>query len=344
MIVTPILNVVGNHDVTDDIIFCGLLQFGGVQPQLVIRPMPGAKVGAQRLLKIVANVIDTTGSTGATITYNLDNNTEVPLGNFPSFADPTTQAKTGAAGSPNFWQGPIPPAQTASPNFNILLDPIGYIGSFPKATDGGDGAAGGRGADGTQGLNGPIVEIWTTNVIGSLTIDVRGQQGGNGGNGGNGQFGGAGQGGSVAVPGTDTSWTGVPYLVCNQTAGLGGDGGRGGNAGCGGNGGGGGNGGTVRVYYTGGVNLAAFSPMVAGGGGGNGGSPGNPGNGGAAGTPGTNLPPCLPTQQSQNGPNGSPCPGGNETRGGGGALPGTPGASGQYMTLQVSKIPQVSGT
>src|SRR5580704_3979802 len=74
---TPLVTVAGNYDVNDDIIFCDVLQFVGISPQLVIRPMPGAKVGARRLLKIVANVIDTTGSTGATITYNMDNNFEL---------------------------------------------------------------------------------------------------------------------------------------------------------------------------------------------------------------------------------------------------------------------------
>jgi hypothetical protein len=343
MIVTPLLNIVGNHDVTDDIIFCDLLQFGGVQPQLVIRPMSGAKVGAQRVLKIVATVIDTTGSTGATITYNLDNNLELPVGNIPSFADPTTQANAGDTGNPNFPQGPLPPASTASPSFNLLLDGPGYIGSYPKATNGGDGAPGGRGGTGTQGLGGPTVEIWTTKIIGSLTIDVRGQQGGNGGTGGAGQFGGAGQGGSVAVPGTDTSWTGVPYLVCNQPPGLGGDGGRGGNAGCGGTGGNGGNGGVVKVFYIAGVNLAALTPMFQGGTGGTAGNPGKPGQGGAAGTAGTNLPPCLSTLDSQNGSSGDPCRSGDKGQDGGISQDGNPGTVGQYKTYQVNKIPQISG-
>jgi hypothetical protein len=336
MIVTPIVNVIGNYDVNDDIIFCNVLQFGGITPQLVIRPMPGAKVGAQRMLKIVANVIDTTGSTGATITYNLDNNLELPAGNIPSFADPTTPAKTGAAGSPNFILGPLQPA---SPNFVPLIS----VGGFPKATDGGDGAPGGRGGTGTQGLNGPILEIWTTNIIGSVTLDLRGQQGGNGGSGGNGQFGGAGQSGSSAVPGTDTTWLGVPNLTCNQGPGLGGDGGRGGNAGCGGNGGDGGNGGVVHVFYTSGVNLTALTPMLQGGQGGKSGSPGTAGQGGAAGTAGINVPPCLPTQLSQNGPGGDPCLSETGDQKGGVALDGNPGTAGQYTTYQIDAIPQVSG-
>ena len=207
MINTPLVTVAGNYDVTDDIIFCDVLQFVGVTPQLVIRPMTGAQVGARRLLKIVANTIDTTGSTGATITYNMDNNTELPLGNIPSFADPTTQAKTGAAGSPSSLQ--IPFVDIASPNW-LPIPP----GPFPKAADGGDGYAGGRGGIGAQGMDGPTVEIWTTRVIGSVTIDLRGQQGGNGGNGGNGQFGGTGQAGSEAVTGYrhHMDWRAQPRL------------------------------------------------------------------------------------------------------------------------------------
>lgn len=338
MINTPIVNVLGNYDVTDDVIFCDLLQFTGLSPQLVIRPMPGAKPGAPRLLKIVASVINTTGSTGATITYNQDNNFELPAGNTPSFADPTTAAKKGDAGNPNFDQGPLPPASVASPNFNIILDPLGYVGPYPKGANGGDGAPGGRGGDGNQGLNGPMLEIWTTRIIGSLTLDLRGQQGGDGGNGGNGQFGGAGQGGSVAVPGTDTSWTGVPYLVCNQQAGLGGDGGRGGNAGCGGSGGNGGNGGSLKIFYTSGVTLASFTPLLTGGAGGSPGLPGKPGKGGAAGTPGVNVPPCLPPQASQDGPGGDACSSENK-RGGAISQQGVAGTSGTYKSYPINKLP-----
>ncbi len=337
MIVTPIVNVVGNYDVTDDIIFCDLLQFGGVQPQLVIRPLSGAKIGAQRLLKIVAKVIDTTGSTGATITYNLDNNLELPAGNIPSFADPTTQAKAGADGTPNFWEGPLLPA---NPNFPLPLP----VGAFPKATDGGDGAPGGDGETGAQGLGGPIVEIWTTNIIGSFTVDLRGQQGGNGGKGGDGQFGGSGQSGSIAVPGTDTTWLGVPNLVCNQIAGLGGDGGRGGNAGCGGDGGDGGNGGVVKLFYTSGVNPSAVTTLLQGGNGGNPGGSGKPGQGGKAGLPGTNVPPCLPTQNSQDGPGGNTCGSNDVTRGGGGGpVPGSTGTSGQFSSFPTKSIPTMPG-
>jgi hypothetical protein len=339
MINTPLVTVTGNYDVKDDIIFCDVLQFVGLSPQLVIRPVPGSKVGARRLLKIVAKVIDTTGSSGATITYNLDNNLEPPVGNFPSFADPTTQAKTGADGNPNFNQGPIPPADTASPNFNPILDPLHYTGPFPKAADGGDGQPGGRGGTGGQGMDGPTLEIWTTNVIGGVSIDLRGQQGGNGGKGGNGQFGGAGQGGSPAISGTDTSWTGVPYVVCVQQPGLPGDGGRGGNAGCGGDGGDGGNGGFVKIFYTSGVNLAALPTMLQAGKGGNPGNPGNPGQGGGPGSLAINIPvACGTGQNAQNGPMGDACRGGDNK--GGISQAGASGVDGSVTTFLVKNIPQ----
>ncbi|HUK74750.1 MAG TPA: hypothetical protein VLU99_03075 [Nitrososphaerales archaeon] len=336
MINTPLVTVAGNYDVTDDIIFCNILQFVGIQPQLVIRPVPGSKVGARRLLKIVANIIDTTGSTGATITYNLDNNFEVPAGNLPSFADPTTQAKAGADGNPNAWQGPLP--DTANPNFVPLIDP----GPFPRAEDGGDGYDGGLGGLGAHGMDGPTLEIWTTNVIGSVQIDLRGQQGGNGGKGGNGQFGGAGQTGSGASQGTDTSWTGVPYFVCVQQPGIPGDGGRGGNAGCGGDGGDGGNGGFVKIFYTSGVNLAGLPTQLQGGKGGNPGNPGNPGTGGKAGPLALNIPlSCGTGQNAQDGPNGDPCGGGSDQKGGGISQPGGSGVDGTVTTYLVKNIPSV---
>jgi len=331
MINTPLVTVAGNYDVTDDIIFCDLLQFAGISPQLVIRPVPGSKVGARRLLKIVAKVIDTTGSTGATITYNLDNNFELPAGNIPSFADPTTPAKTGSDGTPSSLQ--IPLIDIASPNW-LPIPP----GPFPKAADGGDGYAGGRGGTGAQGMDGPTVEIWTTNLIGGVNIDLRGQQGGNGGKGGNGQFGGAGQGGSSAVPGTDTSWTGVPYAVCVQQPGIPGDGGRGGNAGCGGDGGDGGNGGFVKIFYTSGVNTAALTTMLQGGKGGNPGNPGNPGQGGKGGPLAINIPlACGTGQNAQDGPPGDACRGGDQK--GGISQVGSAGADGSVTAYLVKNIP-----
>jgi hypothetical protein len=188
-------------------------------------------------------------------------------------------------------------------------------------------------------MNGPTLEIWTTNVIGGVNIDLRGQQGGNGGKGGNGQFGGGGQGGSTAIAGTDTSWTGVPYAICVQQPGLPGDGGRGGNAGCGGDGGDGGNGGFVKIFYTSGVNVAALPTMLQGGKGGNPGSPGNPGKGGAAGLLAINVPlACGTSQNAQVGPDGDACRGGDNK--GGISQIGNPGADGSLKTYLVKNIPQ----
>ena len=345
MIVTQIFTVTGNTDVDDDVIFCRRLEFIGVAAQLVIKPKKGAPLGAQRILKIVTNVINTTLAGGSgEITYNLDGDflpsIELPIGDLG--LDPETQAKTGDDGTPSFNQGPLPPADIASPTFDAILDPLHFVGNYPKATDGGNGKPGGRGGKGVNGANAPIVEIWTTEIDGKLILDLRGQQGGVGGKGGNGQFGGNGQMGSTAVPGTDETWLGVPNPVCKQGPGLGGDGGKGGNAGCGGDGGDGGNGGTVKLFYTSGVNLANVTTNLTKGLGGQPGSPGNPGNGGKSGPPGANLPPCLPALNSQDGPNGSTCirEGDKQT---GVAQPGANGVDGQFYKYPVTAIPQMPG-
>lgn len=345
MIVTEIFTVQGNTDVDDDIIFCRRLVFLGINPQLVIKPKKGAPLGAPRILKIVTNVIDTTLAGGSgEITFNLDGdyfpNIELPVGD--SGLDPETQAKPGDDGTPNFNQGPIPPPDVASPNFPP--DPLHVSpGGFPKATDGGNGQPGGRGGKGVNGANGPLVEIWLTELDGKLILDLRGQQGGVGGKGGNGQFGGNGQTGSTAVPGTDTTWLGVPNLTCKQGPGLGGDGGNGGNAGCGGEGGDGGNGGTAKIFYTNTVNLANITPNLLKGKGGQPGSPGNPGKAGSAGLAGLNLPPCLPALLSQNGSDGDRCRSATGDNKGGVSQPGADGLDGQYYTYLVKAIPQMPG-
>lgn len=344
MIVQEIFTVTGNTDVDDDVIYCRRLEFVGPGAQLVIKPKKDAPLGAQRVLKIVANVINTTLAGGSgEITYNLDGdyfpNFELPVGNLG--LDPETQAKAGDNGDPNFNQGPLPPADIASPNFDPILDPLHYVGNYPKAQDGGNGKPGGRGGKGTKGSNAPVVEIWATEINGNLILDLRGQQGGNGGNGGNGQFGGNGQMGSAAVTGTDTTWLGVPNVICKQGPGLGGDGGRGGNAGCGGDGGDGGNGGIVKVFYTAGVDLTTIQTQLQKGIGGKAGNPGNPGNGGKSGPPGTNaLSPCVPALSSQDGPSGSGC---RQSKEGGISQDGEDGVDGQYTPYQISSIPQFPG-
>jgi len=347
MIVTEIFTVTGNTDVDDDIIFCRRLAFVGPNAQLVIKPKKGAPQGAQRILKIVTNVIDSTLAGGSgEITYNLDGdyfpNYETPVTGDLGL-DPETQAKTGDDGTPSFNQGPIPLPDIASPNFDIILDPLHFVGNYPRALDGGSGKPGGRGNKGVNGVNAPIVEIWVTEIDGKLVLDLKGQQGGIGGKGGNGEIAGNGQAGSVAVPGTDTTWLGIPNLTCKQGPGLGGDGGKGGNAGCGGDGGDGGNGGTAKIFYTSAVNLAKVTPNLQKGKGGQPGSPGIAGKGGKSGPAGANLPPCLPALVSQDGADGDPCLSDIGDKRGGVAQPGADGIDGKYYTYPIKAIPQMPG-
>src|SRR4030042_2578854 len=167
MIITQIFTVTGNTDVTDDIIFCRRLEFVGPGAQLIIKPKPGALPGAPRILKIVTNVINTTlaGGTGE-ITYNLDGDFfQLPLGDLG--LDPETQAKTGDNGKPDYYLGPLPPADIASPHHDPILDLLHWVGSYPKANNGGNGDSGGRGGKGVNGANAPIVEIWTKEISGN---------------------------------------------------------------------------------------------------------------------------------------------------------------------------------
>src|SRR5712664_2949155 len=183
MIVTPLYTVSGKNYVDDDIIFTRRLQFVTTgEATLVIIPKKGALPGAQRVLKIVADVVDATTAPGvAEITYNLDGAVTLPLidnGLDPETPPlPTLPSKTGAKGSPDFLLGPLQPA---SPNFIPIVD----IGAFPKATAGGDGADGGKGGKGVNGVRAPILEIWTKQILGDIEIDLRGQGGGDGGQGG----------------------------------------------------------------------------------------------------------------------------------------------------------------
>jgi hypothetical protein len=356
MIKQFIFTVTGNIDVDDDVIFCNRLVFVGPHPQLVIRRKKGALPGAQRLLKIVADTVDTQAATEPEITYNLADDftyieliqggpeTPVPVPQLPvgdSGLDPETQATPGRKGISDFEHFPLPP-DVASPNFDFILDPLNYVGAYPKALDGGDGKPGARGKEGVNGINAPILEIWTKEIVGSkLTLDLRGQQGGHGGKGGVGQNGGNGQAGSVGVPGTDSNWLGVPSPICVQRPGLGGDGGRGGDAGCGGDGGNGGNGGVVKVFHVTGVDLTKLISMIAKGKGGKAGPPGAPAKGGKTGPAGVNVPPCKPALSSSDGPDGNDCPRG-EGRQGGIARDGDDGLDGYVVKNIVTKIPEIS--
>lgn len=340
MIVTPVLIVTGYMRVDDDAIFTRRLQFVGLS-KLVIVPKKDADPSAPRVLKIVADTIDTSLATGAEITYDLDTSDLIPPTPLTGDMglDPETKAKNGVDGTPNYSHGIgglLP--DTADPNYDPLLGPEG---DYPKAENGGDGQPGGRGGKGVRGMNGPILEIWTKEILGNgLTIDLRGQNGGDGGKGGNGQYGGKGQKGSTAVPGTGETWLGVPTARCVRGPGMGGDGGKGGNAGCGGDGGDGGNGGVVKLFYTAGVDRSKISSMLQRGMGGAPGSAGTAGKGGKAGPPGLNLPPCVQALSSSDGADGLSCPSEKE---GGIAQRGQDGKDGAFFEYLVTEIPQIPG-
>ena len=342
MIVELLSLVTGKRLIDDDVLFTHRLQFlpGVEAPKIVIVPKKDAPLGAQRVLKIVADTIDTGSGLNAQITYNLDGDFTLPI--VDTGLDPVTKAKNGDKGSPDYSPslGGLIPADTALPNYSIL-DPLHFIGNYPKANSGGDGESGGKGGSGAKGMDAPVLEIWTKEILGDgLTIDLRGQEGGDGGQGGTGQRGGDGQGGSAAVEGTDENWLGVPNIICAQRPGMGGDGGRGGNAGCGGDGGNGGNGGVFKLFYTSGVAVAKFTPMMQGGDGGIIGSPGAPGSGGQGGPPGLNILSCSATASSVNGSDGLYCRSQNE---GGISKRGTDGTDGYQFSHEVAAIPKIPG-
>ena len=199
MIVELLSLVTGKRLIDDDVLFTHRLQFlpGVEAPKIVIVPKKDAPLGAQRVLKIVADTIDTGSGLNAQITYNLDGDFTLPI--VDTGLDPVTKAKNGDKGTPDYSPslGGIIPADTAEPNYSIL-DPLHYVGNYPKANSGGDGESGGKGGSGAEGIDAPVLEIWTKEILGDgLTIDLRGQEGGDGGPGGIGQRGGDGQGGSA---------------------------------------------------------------------------------------------------------------------------------------------------
>ena len=60
MIAIEIYNVSGKNYVDDDVIYCRILLFTNIgENKLVIVPKHGAAPGARRVLKIVADTIDT---------------------------------------------------------------------------------------------------------------------------------------------------------------------------------------------------------------------------------------------------------------------------------------------
>ena len=382
MIVTPIFTVLGVVTIDEDVLFCQSLTFLGADSKLVIVPKKNAAPGAQRMLKIVANTVDTTLCSNAKITYNLDGDITNPGPIGPSGLDPETTPPKAKEGS-SYIQDPldvrcfINPADILSPqdlldrikpeckwgdkSYNNSLDPstnypnpnlftLDAPGEYPRAADGGNGLPGGPGTNGNKGQDGPILEIWVERIAGpGLIIDLRGQQGGEGGDGGTGQHGGNGQKGSTSVSEYGETWAGIPepYSVCKQQPGRGGDGGKGGNAGIPGRGGDGGTGGTLKVLYTATAlpGLPTWTVLTHGGLGGAMGKPGLPGEGGQGGPPGDNQ--LIP------GTNVSPCLpsiGGDDGDTGDPYHPkdndgkGKDGGDGLFITDQVPAIPKINFT
>lgn len=239
---------------------------------LLLAPSPEKGSGPPTTLTIIAQEIVLNGN--ATITYNFNG---MPA---PGY-DPGNRQ---------------PPNTSTASNGSGGFSPSG-AGSFPQAENGGDGGPGMTGAAGLAGADAPEIEIFvgTVKQTGSatLTINVKGQDGGRGGNGGNGGPGGNGQQGAAST--TSSSW--YDNSKCTQIAGKGGNGGAGGDCGYPGRGGRGGNGGIVNVFA-----LAPSLPLVqawnyltSGGKGGAAGNHGNPGTGGKGGPEGTVNGPCTST-------------------------------------------------
>jgi hypothetical protein len=156
--------------------------------------------------------------------------------------------------------------------------PDGYAGRA-------EGEPGGRGIDGepgNPGLNGssaPTIKLVVGKVTGgTLTVDLRGQQGGPGGDGQNGGNGGAGAKGRAAI---DSA------VSCARAGADGGAGGKGGAGGPPGLGGLGGDGGTFVLVTPDANAKTHFKVFATGGAAGAAGKAGEPGKGGAAGEAGT---------------------------------------------------------
>lgn len=138
------------------------------------------------------------------------------------------------------------------------------------------GENGSEGAKGSDGLSSGPINIDTGDFVGSLSIDVSGQDGGKGGSGGVGGNGGQGAKGEASRPG---------IVDCSSGPGHGGTGGNGGGGGNGGDGGAGGDGAkiTFKIDH---LFQGLISMYTVGGTGGEGGKPGlggKAGNGGAEG-------------------------------------------------------------
>lgn len=203
------------------------------------------------------------------------------------------------------YQRPTPSAlpnyaqRKAAPKKDQAPTPDGLWGVTGE--EGASGTAGNRGPDGTGA---PELELWTLEMTGSPSFDLRGQDGFQGGRGEDGGDGGDGSKGRDAQLG---------FLgFCKSGPGNGGDGGTGGRAGDGGQGGNGGSGGRLSLFAPQPV-LAAyaqgFSVSIDGGSPGAGGTPGVPGDGGEGGQVGNNPHNCRssdPRTAGNSGAQGAP--------------------------------------
>lgn len=189
---------------------------------------------------------------------------------------------------------PDKPATPATPDQSVYM-------SGTNGTRGTDGTDGGPGPDGDHGAE---IEIWTLNMVGTLDVVVRGQDGFKGGDGGDGGNGGRGAKGK--------DWTPNLFgLDCANGPGNGGRGGHGDTGGDGGPGGGGGNGGRFSLYAPQAVidsYASGFYVDATEGRGREGGDPGFGGKGGIGGSHGDDrggaFGPCS-TSFGQNGQRGN---------------------------------------
>lgn len=282
--------VTGEKRYSDPILKADILKFNS-NSRLVLAPTQDSKGPTANTLVIIAGEIDIADR--ATITWDLDG---LP-GDPPELVyDPDT---------------PAPPTLSVAPNgpdgFSIPGD-----GPNPQAANGGDGGPGQTGAQGISGLDAPELEIFVGKVqqihADAITVNFKGQDGGQGGKGGNGGKGGDGQKGSASK--ASDSW--YDGDQCDQEPGRGGNGGKGGTAGYPGHGGAGGNGGVIKVFAMKGGTLALVQGWKYISGGGKGAPPGDAGKKGTGGAGGP--------QGDQN----DPCPARPE-------YAGTPGPDGQSM-------------
>jgi hypothetical protein len=202
---------------------------------------------------------------------------------------------------------PAPPTTTTAPGGANGGSSPGE-GSFPQANNGGNGQPGNTGQKGIAGIDAPELEIFVGKVTqaypDAITVNFKGQDGGQGGNGGDGGKGGDGQKGAASQ--ASDSW--YDGDECTREPGRGGNGGKGGDAGYPGRGGAGGNGGIVKVFALKPslASIQTWKYIVNGGKGAPPGNPGKKGDGGAGGPQGDQNDPCpaRPEYHGTDGPSG----------------------------------------